>query len=64
MVAFCDVDTVACLDLAETFIEFFPAMSGKWLIGFLAIFLSLELLLSFLSLLRKLGKFYGFCQVT
>lgn len=45
LAAFCGIDTVACLDLAEAFIAFFPAMSGKGLIGFLAIILALELLL-------------------
>lgn len=63
LAVFCSMNTAACLDLTGDFIEFFPAMSVKWLIGFLAIILALEVLLYFLSLLRKLGKFYGFCQV-
>lgn len=63
LAVFCSMNTAACLYLTGDYIEFFPAMSGKWLIGFLAIILALEVLLYFLSLLRKLRKFYGFCQV-
>lgn len=50
------MDTVACLDLAGAFIEFFPAMSGKWLIGFLAIILALEIFIVVYKFVKEVRK--------